>query len=158
MAVDYFLKLDGIAGESQDANHKGEIQIMSWSWGASQVSSVGGTGGSGAGKVDLADFTIMKTFDKSSVPLFKSICGGAHIKTGTFTAVKSGADGKPYLKVDFKELFVTGYHTSASSEVPSESISFSYNEVKVAYSTQDDKGTITLANQATYNTAQNKLS
>ena len=38
MAVDYFLKLDGIEGESADSNHKNEIQIMSWSWGASQVS------------------------------------------------------------------------------------------------------------------------
>jgi type VI secretion system secreted protein Hcp len=158
MAVDYFLKLDGIPGESQDTNHKGEIQISSWSWGASQVSSVAGTGGSGAGKVDLADITVMKTLDKASVPFFKSICAGTHIKTGTLTAVKSGADGKPYLKVDFEELFVTALHVSASSEVPSESVTFSYNQVKIAYSTQDDKGTITLANQATYNVKGNKLS
>ncbi len=61
MAVDYFLKLDGIDGESADSNHKNEIQIMSWSWGAANVSSVAGTGGSGAGKVSLGDFTIMNT-------------------------------------------------------------------------------------------------
>ena len=54
MAVDYFLKLDGIQGESADTNHKDEIQIMSWSWGGSQVSSVAGTGGSGAGKATCA--------------------------------------------------------------------------------------------------------
>ena len=53
MAVDYFLKLDGIQGESVDDKHKDEIQIMSFSWGGSQTSSVSGTGGSGAGKVDL---------------------------------------------------------------------------------------------------------
>jgi type VI secretion system secreted protein Hcp len=158
MAVDYFLKLDGITGESQDDKHKNEIQIMSWSWGASQVSSVGGTGGSGAGKADLSDFTIMKSLDKASVPFFKSICAGTHIKTGTLTAIKSGGNGQPYLKVDFEELFVTSQQLSASSEVPMESISFSYNQIKIAYSTQDEKGVVTLANQATYNVKGNKLS
>ena len=54
MAVDYFLKLDGIQGESVDSKHKDEIQIQSWSWGASQVSSVAGPGGSGAGKADMS--------------------------------------------------------------------------------------------------------
>ena len=50
MAVDYFLDLDGIPGESQDEKFKDKIQVLSWSWGASNVSSVAGTGGSGAGK------------------------------------------------------------------------------------------------------------
>ena len=34
-AFDYFLKLDGIPGESTDAKHKGEIDVLSWSWGES---------------------------------------------------------------------------------------------------------------------------
>ena len=156
MAVDYFFKLDGIKGESLDTNHKDEIQIMSWSWGGSQHSSVGHTGGSGAGKVHLDGFSIMKTTDKASVPLLKALCLGTHIATGTFTANKAGTGGKPYLKCEFKELFVTSLQTSGSSEHPMESITFSYNEIKVYYSTQDEKGTATLANQFTYNVAQNK--
>jgi len=87
MAVDYFLKLEGIDGESADSNHKNEIQIMSWSWGASQVSSVSGTGGSGAGKADLSDFSIMAYFDKSTPKFFKSIGAGTHIKSGTMSAI-----------------------------------------------------------------------
>jgi len=157
MAVDYFLKLDGIQGESQDANHKDEIQIMSWSWGASQVSSVAGTGGSGAGKADLSDFSIMTYFDKSTPKLFKSICAGQHIKSGTMSAIKSGADGKPYLKVDFKELFVSGLQISGSSEVPTVSLSFSYNEIKIDYSTQNEQGNITSTGAVTFNTKENKL-
>src|ERR1700739_3690534 len=132
MAVDYFLKLAGIQGESVDTSHKDEIQIMSWSWGASQVSSVSGTGGSGAGKADLSDFSIMTNFDKGTPKFFKSICAGQHIKTGTMSAIKSGADGKPSLKVDFKELFVSSLQISASSEIPTVSISFTYNEIKLA--------------------------
>jgi type VI secretion system secreted protein Hcp len=157
MAVDYFLKLDGVDGESVDSNHKNEIQIMSWSWGASQVSSVAGTGGSGAGKADLSDFSIMCYFDKSTPKFFKSIGAGTHIKTGTMSAVKSGADGKPYLKVDFKELFVSGLQISGSSEIPTVSVSFSYNEIKIDYSVQDENGNLKSTGPITYNTKENKL-
>lgn len=158
MAVDYYLKLDQIQGESADSSHKDEIQIMSWSWGASQVSSVSGTGGSGAGKADLTDFSIMAYFDKSTPKFFKSLCAGTHIKTGTMSAIKSGADGKPYLKVDFKEMFVTSLQISGSSEVPTVSVSFSYNEIKIDYSTQNEQGNLTTTGAVTYNTKENKLS
>jgi type VI secretion system secreted protein Hcp len=158
MAVDYFLKLDGIQGESADDQHKNEIQIMSWSWGASQVSSVAGTGGSGAGKADLSDFSIMTYFDKATPKFFKSIIAGTHIATGTMSAIKSGAGGKPYLKVDFKELFVSSLQISGSSEVPTVSLSFTYNEIKIDYSTQDEKGNLASTGPITYNTKGNKVS
>ncbi len=131
---------------------------MSWSWGAANVSSVAGTGGSGAGKVSLGDFTIMKTVDKASPKFFKSICAGTHIATGTMTAVKSGGAGKPFLKVDFKELFVTSLQESASSEIPTESVSFTYNEIKIDYSVQNDQGNLASTGAVTYNTKENKLS
>jgi len=158
MAVDYFLKLDGIQGESSDDKHAGWIQIMSWSWGASQVSSVAGTGGSGAGKADLSDFSIMKYLDKASTPIFKALVTGTHIKTGNFEAVKAGAGGKPFFKVDFQELFVTSQQESASSEIPTESVSFSYNQIKVEYSQQNEQGIVTTTGAVTYNTKTNKVS
>jgi type VI secretion system secreted protein Hcp len=158
MAVDYFLDLDGIQGESQDEKFKNKIQLLSWSWGASNVSSVAGTGGSGAGKVDLSDFSAMTFFDKSTPKLFKSIVKGAHIPKGTLSAVKSGADGKPYLKVNFTEIFVTGLQMSASSEVPSVSLSFTYNEIGIDYSVQDEKGNLTSTGEVKYSTKQNKAS
>jgi type VI secretion system secreted protein Hcp len=159
MAVDYFLTLsDGIQGESEDKDHKNDIQLLSWSWGGSQTSSVAGTGGSGAGKVSLSDFSVMAYFDKSTPLFFKSICAGTHIKTGTMNAIKSGASGKPYLKVDFKELFVTSLQISGSSEIPSVSISFSYNEIKIDYSTQNEQGLVTTTGPVTMNTKTNTLS
>jgi len=157
MAVDYFLKLDGVEGESADSNHKNEIQLMSWSWGASQVSSVAGTGGSGAGKADLSDFSLMTYFDKATPKFFKSIGLGTHIGSGTLSAVKSGAQGKPYLKVDFAEIFVTSLQISGSSEVPTVAISFTYNEIKIDYSVQDEKGNLKSTGPVTYNTKENKL-
>jgi type VI secretion system secreted protein Hcp len=157
MAVDYFLKIDGVEGESSDANFKNQIQLMSWSWGASQVSSVAGTGGSGAGKADLSDFSLMTYFDKSTPKFFKSIGLGTHIASGTLSAVKSGGQGKPYLKVDFAEIFVTSLQMSGSSEVPTVSISFTYNEIKIDYSVQDEKGNLKSTGPITYNTKENKL-
>jgi type VI secretion system secreted protein Hcp len=155
MAVDYFLKLDGIDGESADSKFSGWIQIQSFSWGASQVSSVAGTGGSGAGKADLSDFSILTHFDKATPKFFKAITTGQHIKSGSMNAVKSGAEGKPYLKVDFKELFVTSLQISASSEIPTTSISFSYNEIKIDYSTQNEQGNVTSTGAITYNVKSN---
>src|ERR1039457_5526578 len=157
MAVDYYLKLEGIEGESQDSSHKNEIQLLSWSWGASNVSSVAGTGGSGAGKVDLSDFSVMTNFDKSTPKFFKSITKGTHITSGSLAAIKAGADGKPYLKVDFKELFVSSLQLSASSEIPTVSVSFSYNEIKVDYSMQNEQGNMVSTGPVTYNLKENKL-
>lgn len=158
MAVDYFLKLDGVQGESTAEGHKDEIQLLSFSWGASNVSSVAGTGGSGAGKVDLSDLNVMIYFDKSTPKFFKSVCTGQHIKTGTLTATKSGAGNKPYLKVDLKELFVTSLQVSASSEIPSVSVSFTYNEIKMDYSVQDEQGNLKSTGPVTYNLKENKTS
>jgi type VI secretion system secreted protein Hcp len=131
---------------------------MSWSWGASNMSSVAGTGGSGAGKVDMSDFSMMTYFDKSTPKFFKNISKGTHITKGTLEAIKSGADGKPYLKIDFQEIFITSLQMSASSEVPSVSISFTYNEIKVDYSQQDEKGNLVSTGAVTFNTKQNKVS
>jgi len=157
MAVDFYLKLDGITGEATDSNHKDQIQLLSFSWGGSQVTSVAGTGGSGAGRADLSDLSIMKYMDKASPGLFKAMISGTHIKTGILSAVKAGGDGKPFLKLSLEELFVTSVQTSASSEIPSESVSFSYNKIKYEYSTQNDQGILTAVGAVTYNLKENKV-
>lgn len=158
MAVDYYLKLDGIEGESADAAFKNQIQILSWSMGGTQVTTVAGTGGSGAGKADLADLHIMKYYDKASSHLFKTLVAGTHIKTGVLSAIKAGANGKPYLKVSFEELFVTSLQQSASNEVPTESVSFSYNKIKIEYSVQNEQGILTAVGAVNYDLKANKVS
>lgn len=158
MAVDFFLKLDGINGESADDKHKDEITIMSFSWGASQVTSVAGSGGSGAGKANLADLSIMKNFDTASTPLFKALLKGQHIATGVLTAIKAGGDGSPFIQLSLQELFVTSIQTSGSSEIPMESVSFSYNQVKIEYFKQDEKGILKAAGDVTYNLKGNTVS
>jgi len=156
MAVDYHLKLDGIPGEDQTDGFVGQVQILSFSWGASNISSVAGTGGSGAGKVSVSELSIMTFFDKATPAAFKAICLGTHIKTGTLSAVKSGAGGKPYITVDFQELFVSSLQISGANENPSVSMGFTYDQMTLKYYAQNEQGTLTLASQTTYNTKQNK--
>jgi type VI secretion system secreted protein Hcp len=161
MAVDFFLKLDGINGEATDQNHKNEIGVLSWSWGASQASSVGAsTGGSGTGKANLADLHIVKNYDAASVPLFKSLLAGQQIASGILTANKPGttSGGKPFLTVTLSQIFVTSVQSSGSSEVPTESVSLSYGTIKVEYSKQNDQGVLTAAGSVTYDVTQNKIS
>ena len=157
MAVDYFLKLDNIPGESVNDYAKNQIPVHTWSWGGNQVSSVTGTGGSGAGKVSMSDFIIMKDFDKATSPLLKAMMSGTHIDNGVLTAYKAGGKGKAYLTVTFSEMFVTSVQTSASSENPTESVTFSYNTVKFEYSTQDEKGGLASTTPVTWNTKANKV-
>jgi type VI secretion system secreted protein Hcp len=155
-AVDYFLKLDGITGESTDPNFKDQIPLLSFSHGGEQSSSVStGTGGHGAGKVSLFPLTVTKHLDKSSVPTFKALTLGTHIANGTLSAVKSGANRKPYLKIDLKSVFVSSYVVSAVDEHPVESITYSFEQIKIEYFAQDDKGTVTSTGSAGWNTTTN---
>jgi type VI secretion system secreted protein Hcp len=75
-AVDYFLKIDGIDGESQDAKHKNEIDLESFSWGATQGGTMAFGGGGGAGKVQMQDFHFVMRVNKASPKLFLACANG----------------------------------------------------------------------------------
>ncbi len=164
MAVDFFLDLQGagIQGESVTKGFENQIQLLSFSWGGSQVSSVAGTGGSGAGKVDLADLSVMKHLDSASPLIYKNLAAGTHLQTATLSASKAGAGGTSggsvaFLKITLGELFVTSMQLSGSSELPTESVSFSYNTIKYEYSKQDDQGNLASTGAITYDLKTNQL-
>src|SRR5262245_21929107 len=100
MAVDMFLKLDKIDGESADKAHKGEIDVLAWSWGASNSGSAHMGGGAGAGKVNVQDISFTKYIDKSSPSLFLSCANGKHIPTATLVVRKAGEKPLEYLKLE----------------------------------------------------------
>jgi type VI secretion system secreted protein Hcp len=158
MAVDFFLQLADISGESKDSKHVDQITVMSFSWGAHQHTSVSGSGGSGAGKASLADLSIMKNYDAASAPMYKALLLGTHIKSGVLTAVKSGGDGSAFLTISMTELFVTSVQVSGSSEVPMESVSFSYNTIETQYMQQDETGLLNAKAPVNYDLKANKVS
>ncbi|HDS5282244.1 TPA: type VI secretion system receptor/chaperone Hcp, partial [Escherichia coli] len=55
MAVDMFIKIGDVKGESKDKTHAEEIDVLAWSWGMSQSGSMHMGGGGGAGKVNVQD-------------------------------------------------------------------------------------------------------
>jgi type VI protein secretion system component Hcp len=104
---DAFLKLDGIKGESADTKHKGEIDVINFTWGVAQT-GVSATGG-GAGKVHVHDFTILKKTDASSPLLMLNCASGAHIKEANFVVRKAGGEQLEYLKIKLTDVLVSSY-------------------------------------------------
>jgi type VI secretion system secreted protein Hcp len=142
MAVDMFLKLDGIKGEAADHKHKDEIDILSWSWGLSNTGSGHVGGGSGTGKVNVQDLSFTKRIDRATSLLIGRCANGTHIKEGFLYARKAGGD-KPveYLKIEMRDILVSSFQTSANGdEVAVESVSLNFSKVIVYYQPQKKDG------------------
>ena len=107
MAVDIFLKLEGIKGEAQDDKYKDEIDILAWSWGASQSGTTHSGSGAGAGKVNVQDLSLTKYIDKSSATIFQHCCNGKHVTKGKLIVRKAGEKPLEYLTVDLEDIIVT---------------------------------------------------
>jgi type VI secretion system secreted protein Hcp len=157
MAVDIFLKLDGIKGESQDKTHKNEIDVLSWSWSMSQSGTTHmGTGG-GGGKVAVGDLHFTHYLDNASPTLMKFCCNGKHISKGTLVVRKAGEKPLEYVKIDFEEIIVTsishGGHGSEDRHI--ENVTLNFGKFKKTYTVQTDTGTAGASPDVTWDIAQN---
>ena len=146
-AVDYFLKLDGITGDSTDAAHKGEINVDSFSWGLSQSGSGGFGGGGGAGKAQFQDFHFTMKSSKASPDLFKKCATGAHLKEAVLTCRKAGGDnaGQDFLKFTLSDVLISSYSVNGdahSDNGPEDAISLSFAKVLMEFASQNADGGI----------------
>ncbi len=143
--VDYFLKLDGVEGESQDSKHKNEIEIESFSWGAVNMGTASHGGGMGAGRVQMQDFNFTMRVNKSSPTLMLMCATGTHIKNATLVCRKAGKEQQEYLKVVFNDLLVSSYQTNgtgAAGVIPMDSIALNFSKVEFEYKEQKPDGTL----------------
>ncbi len=157
--ADYFLKIDGIPGESPDAKHKDEIQLESWSWGETQSGTFAAGGGGGAGKVQMQDFHFTMAMNKASPKLMLACAKGEHVKSALLTCRKAGGEQQEYLKITFDELLIASYQTGGaggSSVVPIDQISFNFTKIKFEYAPQDAKGKLGSPVITTYDLKANK--
>jgi type VI secretion system secreted protein Hcp len=157
--VDYFLKLEGIPGESTDNKHKSEIDVESWSWGETQTGTHAGGGGGGAGKVSMQDFHFVMKYNKASPKLFLACATGAHIKDAALTCRKAGGDQQEYLIIKFTDLLVSSYQTGGSAHgdvVPTDQISLNYSKIQFEYKPQKADGTLDSPINAGYDVKTNK--
>lgn len=142
MAVDMFIKIDDIKGESADDKHKGEIDVLSWSWGLTQSGTTQMGAGGGSGKVNVKDLSITKYIDRSSPGLLKLCCSGAHLTSAVLVVRKAGGQPLEYLKITLEDLLVSGITTggSGSDDRITETVTLNFARVKVEYVPQKASG------------------
>lgn len=158
-AVDYFLKLDGIEGESQDHAHKNEIALESWSLGATQAGTSAYGGGGGAGKVAYQDVHFVSKISKASSKLLLMCSDGEHIKKAVLTCRKAGKQQQEFLKVTFSDLLVSSYQTGGSAQsdiVPTDQFSLNFSKIEFEYKEQKADGTLGGPVKAGWDLKQNK--
>lgn len=135
MAQDYFLKIDGIDGESTDDKHRGEIELDSWSFGGSHSATLQGGGRAGTGKFDAQNFHFTATISKASPKLFEVCATGQHFKSAAIVARKAGDRPVEYLKITLTNVVIASYQQSAASgtSVPIDQVSLSYTKIQIEY-------------------------
>lgn len=128
--ADYFLKLEGVEGEADDKQHKGEIEIQSFSWGVSQKRDA--SSGQATGKALFDGIKFKKQLDKSSPILFRSVPEGKMYKSAVLTAIDENSN--QYLRVSFFDVFVVDYSEMGDAGAsPMDSFSLSYGKIVFEY-------------------------
>lgn len=142
MAVDMFMKIGALKGESRDSVHKDKTDVLAWSWGMSNSGSAHMGGGAGAGKVSVQDISFTKYIDKSSPDLMLACCNGKHFPDAMLIVRKAGEKPVEYLKITMKEVLISSVSTGGSGgeDRLTENVTLNFAEVKVEYTPQDEKG------------------
>ncbi len=153
---DNFLKIDGIDGESQDAKHKNEIEIDTWSGAVTNEPSTDYGGGSGTGVSYHEDFHFLKAVDKASPKLFQACASGEHIKKAVLTCRKAGKDQQEYIEMTFTDVLISSYENSNAGDFNQDRFSFNCGKVEVQYKEQKPDGTLGGATKAGWDIKQRK--
>src|SRR3954453_19249420 len=158
MAVDMFIKIGALKGESRDSVHKTEIDVLAWSWGISNSGSAHVGGGAGAGKCNVQDLSFTKYIDKSSPDLMLACCNGKHFDKATLVVRKAGEQPLEYLTINLTEVLITSVSTGGSGgeDRLTENVTLNFAKVQVTYTEQDPQGKPkTPAKEMTWNIAEN---
>jgi type VI secretion system secreted protein Hcp len=133
-AFDAFLKLDGIPGESQDKDHKNEIDILSFHWGIARGNR---------GRAQVQDFQVVKNVDAASPLLFDAVCSGQMIKEAVFSLRKAGDKAIDFYKVRFEEVLISSVSPAGSAggdTLPLEQVSLNFQAAEIEYTIQNPDG------------------
>lgn len=143
MAIDMFLEVEGVPGESIDAVHKGHISLLAWSWGASQSGSTHLGPGGGSGKVAVQDLSFTKYVDSASHLLLLNCCNGTHIPKAVLTIRKAGGTAPlDYVVLTLNDIIVSSVSTGGSGgeDRLTENIALNFAKFKFEYTKQKADG------------------
>ena len=131
MSNDYFLKIDGIPGESRSARHHGEIDLVSFSFGLQ--SGTGHTPGAGLGKATFQDLHFTAVVNKASPELFLACASGQHVKSAVLTGERANRrEFEKFLEIDLGDVRVSSYQDGGrqGQEPPTDEVSLSFRTIK----------------------------
>jgi type VI secretion system secreted protein Hcp len=159
-AVDMFLKIGDIKGESTDKTYsgsKGWIDVLSWSWGTSNSGTTHIGGGAGAGKANVQDLSVTKYVDSSSPHLLLGALKGTHFAEANLIVRKAGTYPIEYIKLDMKEVLVTSLSTGGSGgeDRLTENVSLNFASFTFTYTPQSPTGTPGTAIPVSWNIVEN---
>ncbi|WP_308917913.1 type VI secretion system tube protein Hcp [Jannaschia sp. LMIT008] len=145
MAVDIFLRLsNSIRGESQDATHRDNIDVMEWNWGLTQSGTTHMGAGGGGGKVNVQDITLTKYVDLASNDLIKRCTSGEHIDSGELIVRKSGGNAPiEYFILKMENIMITSYQTGGSKDGLDriqETLTLNFRKFEITYTLQEESG------------------
>ncbi len=157
MALDMFLDLKGIDGESVDKVYAGKIDILAWSWGVSNSGTFHQGGGGGSGKANFQDISITKYVDKASHALLDNCATGKHIPTAKLVVRKAGQKPLEYIIIELDQVLVTSISTGGSGgeDRLTENITLNFAKVTFSYVPQKQDGTGDKKLPFTYDIAKN---
>ena len=135
MAVDMFLKMDDLKGESIDHKHKDAIDILSWSWGMSQSGTTYAGAGGSTGRVNVQDLAITHFVDRASPILMQLCASGRHIKSARISLRHPGTRA-PYMVIDLEDVVISSLSTGGAdaSEKATEVVTLNFATVRLSYS------------------------
>lgn len=142
MAVDMFIKVGDIEGESSDDSHGKEIDVLAWSWGMSQSGSMHTGGGGGSGKANVQDLSFTKYVDKATANLMLACCNGKHVPECKLVVRKAGENPVEYLTITMTDCLIASVSTGGSGgeDRLTENCVINFGKVKVEYQPQGKDG------------------
>ena len=159
MSMDMFMKIDALKGESNDKTHKGEIDVLAWSWGVSNSGSAHVGGGAGSGKANVQDLSFTKYTDASSHALLLAASNGQHYAKANLYVRKAGGKGAPieYIKIEMDEVMITSVSCGGSGgeDRLTENVTLNFAKVKYEYTPQKADGTPDTTKEMVFDIAAN---
>jgi len=166
MAVDYFLKIDGIEGDSHDDKHKNEIELISYDWSEMQTGSFAQGSGGGAGKVHMEGFEFVMPSCKATPKLMLFCANGKHIKTAELTCRKAGGDQQEFYTIKMSDIIVSKFRTMSHPRStgkdenidgrPTDEVCLTFGKIEFEYKPQKSDGALDTPVKAGYNLTANK--
>ena len=160
MAADIFAKIGDIKGESLDAKHKDEVEVLSWSWGVSQSgSTIGRAAAAVQGKASFNDFNFTHHIDKASPVLLKACATGEHIKEATITVRKAGKGQQEFLIIKMNDVLDHAASIRAApamAAATAESVALQFAKVDLEYKPQKADGSLDAGLHFKYDIKGNK--